>query len=523
MDNDNNNNNINSTENKPKEGTQPTQKPSAEDDKVKNISDIKAENKKKTTDKQSSRGKKKNTSNKKKGKNSSSDNNQKAPKKSYRRLITALICAVLVLAAAITFAAFNNDNIFELGQSNAAFSQEYSAGIKADFRVAGNNIFYVSKDGMTLLNSKGETEYTDTYSMSSPVMLVDNKCAAVADLKGKLLNVYNTKGKLYSKNLEGAITTFAVNPIGYSAVMCQNTAENDYMIYVYDQTGEVASVSSFSADDGIPIAIDISDDGQRYSISTLETSDIKLKSNILFYYTDKNTARTESNNSDGLFSALSREDSIVSVLHFMPDGSCVAVSDKAMENIGGGDTSSYIQNWTQSFTNRITAVDFVDDRYIAVAYGTSFDHSADSGLENTLEWYNYQNGKKTGSYKLDDTATMLYSANNATIAVMDKTFVAVDIRGKFLWKYTALQSVNSIQFYKKLNRIIVATSSKMSMFNIKNGAVIVESNDNEDDDNEATADPEATAATTVANEATADTEATTATNTATTAENTTEG
>ena len=155
--------------------------------------------------------------------------------------LKAVVIAVAVLAivAVGIFVAVNSGNI-KIGESQASFSQEYSMSSQAQFYSCNNSIFFSSKDGMSLLDKKGNTVWTDTFSMTTPVMLSDGEYTAVADKGAKTMNVYNLKGKAYTVNTEGVITTFAINPLGYSVVMCQSSGESDYTAFCYSPDGKVA-------------------------------------------------------------------------------------------------------------------------------------------------------------------------------------------------------------------------------------------------------------------------------------------
>ena len=82
--------------------------------------------------------------------------------------VTAILAIIVLLAAAIFF---NSHNVMEIGEKQTMFSKEYSMSSKADFSVLGDNIFYVSKDGMIFLDKDGNPLWTDTFTMSSPYML----------------------------------------------------------------------------------------------------------------------------------------------------------------------------------------------------------------------------------------------------------------------------------------------------------------------------------------------------------------
>ena len=113
----------------------------------------------------------------------------------------AIAVVILVIVASGIFVAVNSGNI-KIGESQASFSQEYSMSSQAQFYSCNNSIFFSSKDGMSLLDKKGNTVWTDTFSMTTPVMLSDGEYTAVADKGAKTMNVYNLKGKAYTVNTE---------------------------------------------------------------------------------------------------------------------------------------------------------------------------------------------------------------------------------------------------------------------------------------------------------------------------------
>ena len=92
----------------------------------------------------------------------------------------------------------------------------------------------------------------------------------------------------------------------------------------------------------------------------------------------------------------------------------------------------------------------------------------------------------------------MYSNMESTIVAMGKVFDAMDVRGKHLWEYRALQTVNSMQFFDSTDRIILATANKMQLFSVKKGANMVEDNDALDPNSEDTSVETTTASTTTA-------------------------
>ncbi len=408
--------------------------------------------------------------------------------------------AAIVILIIIFFASKNS--VVKIGEKQVMFSQEYTMNSKSDFHVCGDNIYYVSKDGMILLNKKGDSVWTDTFTMASPVMLCDGEYSAVADNKSKTVNVYNLSGKLYSITAGGDITSFAVNPQGCCAVVCKS--EDDYKIDVYSDAGEQMFEGSYASSDGIPLAADISDDGKLLAVSLVNISDINMKSSVLFYYTTKSEAQnTES--SDGMISAVNCGEDISGVIRFLPDNSCVVATDNRIMNIGGENTDSYLQNWEIPYTNYVTAMDIVDDKYIALAYGEPVSVNGEAKPANSIYWYNTK-GKEVGKALCDEKITSISSSLGSSIAYMGKNFKAFTVKGRELWSYTALQNVESIQFYNTQDTIVLATATKMNLLDVRKGAEMEEAspeakdielkdNKEENDEPERSAEPTAKAET----------------------------
>lgn len=398
--------------------------------------------------------------------------NKKNIKKFVKTNRTSLIALVAIVVLLIIAFAFNSNNIIKIGEKQVMFSKEYSMSSKADFYVSGKNIFYVSKDGMLFLDEKGQTLWSDTFTMSAPYMLSDGGYVAVADSNSKTVNVYDKTGRLYQIAAAGPITTFAINPIGCCAVVCK--VEDDYRVDVYSNTGETMFEGSRASKDGIPIGIDVSDDGTIISMTLVDYNDIKIKSSVLFYYTTRAEAQsTES--SDGLVGAIEVPDAIAAIVRFLPDNHCIVASDKSMMNIDCSNNNSFDKKWEKTFDNYVTAFDIVNSKYVAVAYGEALDISDESAAaeENTVHWYN-MNGRETGSAKADNRITDISSSDKGTIITVDKEFIAYNYRGSELWRYAAVQNVTGMQFYDSVDRVILITPTKMQLLDVKRGVTMEE-------------------------------------------------
>ncbi len=394
-------------------------------------------------------------------------------------LLSIVALALIIIIVYIV----TGDKISAIGESDKLFSTEFGVNSKADFYVDGKDIFYSTKDTVTLLNSSGENVWSDTFSMVSPAMLADGDFIGVADIKNKVMNVYSKKGKVYSIDTDGNITSFAINPLGASAIICKNTSEGDYNVSVYNSAGEKMFMGSYVISDGIPITVDISDDSSKVAVGFVNTSGISITSNVLFYSTNKAIA-AQIENSDAMFSAVSCDKEMVGSVRFLDNDSCIIATDKSLSNIGGKDVAQYVQNWRIDFENYVTAFDVVDSDYVAVAYGESMEGSEDSVEKNSIFWYKASNGSVKGSALMETSVSSLSSGLGCTIAELDdNTFVALKPSGSQLWQYEGVQNISDILFYGDTDTIAVVSATKMTLTDVKKGAANTEVEASDDEEN----------------------------------------
>lgn len=400
----------------------------------------------------------------------------KPTKKQLKRFVkqnkTSIIAVIAIFVLILLSFLFNAKNIIKIGEKQVMFFKEYSMSSKADFYVNGDDIYYVSKDGMLYLDKKGQTLWSDTFTMAAPYMLNDGGYAAVADSSSKIINVYDKTGRLYQITAAGEITTFAINPLGCCAVVCK--VGDDYRVDVYSNTGETMFECARASKDGIPLGIDISDDGSIVSISLVDYSDIKIKSSVLFYYTSKADAQSIES-SDGLVSAIEVPEAIAAIVKFTPDNYCIVASDTSIMNIDCSSVNAFKKEWEKTFDNYVTAFNIVNSKEIAVAYGEAVNITDEKAQaqENTIHWYNLK-GRETGSAKADNRIDYISSSSYGTIIGANKDFVAYTSRGRELWKYSAVQNIKEMKFYNSVDRVLLIGTTKMQLLDVKKGVTMQE-------------------------------------------------
>lgn len=393
---------------------------------------------------------------------------KKRKRNGTRRLIILLVILLIVIIGAIAWIITKGGDI-DMTEGSIITQINYELSSKADFYTNDGNIFFATKDGIKLVDSKGREKWSETYTMLSPAMLGDANVVAIAEKNGNAVRVYNESGALYNLSFNDPVVTYAVNPLGYTGVI--TGADSDYELSVCDDAGQLLFKGNYAADDGIPTAIDISDDGKMFAIAFTDISGINMKSNVLFYYINKSDVQSV-DSSDGMFTSLVREGSVTAKVAFVDRNRCVVVMDDRLEFV---DTSVGADKGTVEVElgNKIIAACVNGDGSLAVALGEPILNSAVQGEENTVVWYNSL-GSKIGECVPEKSVTNLFAGNDITVVAMDRTFEAYKTKGQSMWSYTALQDTVKVLPYDDEVKLIAVTSGKAVVAKVGKGNNLIE-------------------------------------------------
>lgn len=396
-------------------------------------------------------------------------------RKSGNSGVTLFIAIILVAVLGIGIYLYINNgggNIKGLEQQKVLSEVNYEAGSMADFYTYNKNIYFCTKESMTLMDKMGQQVWKDSYSMLDPIMVYDKDVVAIADELGTALRVYNSNGALYTVEAECAISTFAVNENGYCAIIMKN--ENSYILNLYSETGALKCTGNYPVEKGIPMAVEISNDNKIYAVSFLNTSDIKISSNVVFYYIEDTDIKT-SEEGESMFASFVEEDAVVAVMEFMEDNSLIAVSDNSITCARVNTVNvKYEQKWRIELNNQLKAVGFVGNKYLVTANAQAIINSKEKENENLVKWYDL-NGQVTGTYENGKNITGIFASENGTVIACDRSFAGVNTTGKELWSYTSVQDITRALLFDDFGSVMLVSPGQMRIINMSKGDNIDES------------------------------------------------
>ncbi len=242
------------------------------------------------------------------------------------KIITAAV--ILVILAAVAFYAYRT--IKERNRTYDSYEivseAEIKSGAGVKVIVGDNSIIRYTRDGISAYNASGREIWNVSYEMSDPIVDICGDYAAVADKGTVNFYILDSKGNVHKYEADRKIENLSVGGKGVTAIWMDDGLK-DY-ISVYDIDGKKAvDMMTTTAENGIPVALDMSPDGTKLVTSYVVYQDNVIKNQITFY----NFGDKGANFVDRLVGLKTYTDRLVSVLRFAGNESVAAFSDKGVD------------------------------------------------------------------------------------------------------------------------------------------------------------------------------------------------
>ena len=278
-----------------------------------------------------------------------------------------------------------------------------------NYRQFADGVLKYSRDGVALLNRKGEEVWNQPYQIKSPMVEIYKESGAIADKGGNDVVVFDIKGWRGEIHTDYPIEKIAVSARGIVSMILKN--ENSPKIVCYDAAGNllVELKTSFTGT-GYPMDLGISEDGKLLLVTYMCVQDGVVTSKINYYNFDgeKETSKD--------YEVLEEiyKDMIAPTAFFLNDSVSVVAGSNKLLFYKGKETPVLAQ--TVTLNKQIKSV-FHSNRYV----GLVLKNEGKAGYELCL--YN-ASGKKlmsqdfTGDYsniKIDGSQVILYDGKKCSI------------------------------------------------------------------------------------------------------------
>ena len=233
-----------------------------------------------------------------------------------RTLITAgvIIVAVFLIMLYFEKRSYRNYKILQTSEQEDVVSTKY---VEMD-----GKILRYSPDGVSLVNSKMETVWSELYDMQNPVADVCGSKAVIADKDGTTMEMFNKDGRTGSVTTSYSIVKARVSASGLVAVILDGGDET--WINFYGSDGSLIAENQTKVDDpGYPLDVAVSGDGVIMMVTYQFVDGGDTTSYVAFY----NFGDVGQNEDDRIVSGYTYEGVVIPQIQYLDSTQSIALRD----------------------------------------------------------------------------------------------------------------------------------------------------------------------------------------------------
>lgn len=235
-----------------------------------------------------------------------------------RKRASVIVLAVLIIVIVRFIFSSTHYNGYEVIEKTSVKNSSM-----LDYIPYKDSLLKYSKDGALYVDAKGKAVWNETFAMKMPKADVSGDYAAIADLNGNDVYVFDKEGKVSSTTMPYKVCDIAVASQGEFAVILEGKKEN--FINIYDKNGkQISEIQTTIDKSGYPMDIDLSEDGEKLFSTYLYLDGVNAKNGLAAY----NFGPVgQSENADRLMGGYKLDDTLVPKVEFLDNNTICAFGD----------------------------------------------------------------------------------------------------------------------------------------------------------------------------------------------------
>ena len=389
------------------------------------------------------------------------DEDEQAEWRSRNRMDGRLPKIVAVIVVIIIFAGIY---MIFVGRGYNGYEVVEETGVKnasmLDYAPYQNSLLKFSKDGATYVDEKGKAVWNETFAMKMPTADVSGEYAAIADMNGNDVYIFNTQGKVSNTTMPYKICDIAVASQGEFAVILEDEKVN--YINIYDKNGEQISEIQTTIDkSGYPMDMDLSSDGTKLFSTYLYLDGVDVKNGLAAY----NFGPVGVNeNADRLMGGYQLEDTLVPKVEFLDNNTICAFGDNqiilySMREKPSEKARIVLKSEVQSV--------IYNDKYVGIVISNEEETKKnEEKAPYVLELYN-TSGRKVMTQKIDFSYENVRMTKDEIVFTGGTECRIYTVKGKLKFSYTFSKNVVDMVPTGYSSRYIVLYDSGSEVVRLK--------------------------------------------------------
>lgn len=329
-----------------------------------------------------------------------------------------------------------------------------------DYAPYQNSLLKFSKDGATYVDEKGKAVWNETFAMKMPTADVSGEYAAIADMNGNDVYIFNTQGKVSNTTMPYKVCDIAVASQGEFAVILEDEKVN--YINIYDKNGEQISEIQTTIDkSGYPMDMDLSSDGTKLFSTYLYLDGVDVKNGLAAY----NFGPVGVNeNADRLMGGYQLKDTLVPKVEFLDNNTICAFGDNQIILYSMREKPS--EKARIALKSEVQSVIY-NDKYVGIVISNEEETKKnEEKAPYVLELYN-TNGRKVMTQKIEFSYENVRMTKDEIVFTGGTECRIYTVKGKLKFSYTFSKNVVDMVPTGYSSRYIVLYDSGSEVVRLK--------------------------------------------------------
>lgn len=320
--------------------------------------------------------------------------------------------AAVVLVAVVGILTARN---WQYGSYQVVSSSEQEDTQSTRYVGFGSHVLKYSSDEVALIDTGGETIWSDPLEMENPVADICGDSCVVFDKSGRTMVIYNSAGR--QGMIETSLPIMKARTAGQGVVAAILEDGETTWINFYDKDGSEIATGKTSVDSpGYPVDLDVSENGLLIGVTYLTVDENQVSSYVAFY----NFGNTGQNQMDNMVSGYTYSDIVAPRISYLDSSRAVVLRDDGFVLYEGRQIPE--ETKTVEAEGEIVST-FFDERYVGLVY-----HAAEGEDPYRMVVYDVA-GKEIFSQTFDFSYDNIQISQNQIIMYNSNEFAVYTMYG----------------------------------------------------------------------------------------------
>ena len=325
------------------------------------------------------------------------------------------------------------------------WENEEMGSTTASYAEMDGMILRVTMDGVTCLDTSGETIWNYGYSMRNPHVEVSGGYAIIADIQNTNAVIASKEGVQGTVSTTRSILNVSISEYGVAAIVQDDTSANYITFYDSYGTALDIEIKTILSGDGYPIDIALSPSGTGLVTSVVYLDQSQMQNQITFYNFD--VGKSESNRVVGYFNC---GDVMYPQVTYLTDTIVCAFGDSQMDFYSLKNESQPKLTDSVEFEDNIYSV-CASDTQVAVVTRTE-------DVNRILRVYDISGNLKYEK-EVDFDYTNLKFSNGSVVLFNSAECMILNAKGKVRYSGTLDASIRDLTVLDDSSCIVMGSAS----------------------------------------------------------------